>query len=188
MIINSLIKKSALAVLIAYGSVVWLTMWHEFGYGTRMSFPSNSSWPRDTMIILLPVMLAVWASMGLAQWLINRSQGRMSPGSQSMLTASLLGGLTTLSIILMESSRIFRTGIGNEVAIQVSVCRKIPLDSNLLLKTLLGILPSPQALRYHVLLQDGIYLALINLGLAIVLMLILEGFVRARNSYGLETA
>ena len=187
MTFNTLPKKSVLAVLIAFSSVAWLTVWHEFGFNTRMSFPSNSSWSRDTMIILLPVMLAVWVSVALAQWLINLSHGRMSPSTQSMLTASILGGLTTLSIILMEANRIFGTGIGNGVAIQLSLCRKIPPASNLLLKTLLWIFPSPQALRYHVFLQDGIYLALINLGIAIFLILILEGFMRGKNSFDHET-
>ena len=181
MILDTLPKKSALAVLIAFSSVVWLTLWHEFGYNTRMSFPSNSSWQRDTMIILVPVLLAVWISVALAQWLIDHFQERMSPTMQYMLTASILGGLTTLSIILMEASRGFRTGIGNGVAIQLSICRKIPPATNLLLRTLLGIFPTSQALRYHVFLQDGIYLALINLGMTIFLMLILEGFVRVLN-------
>ncbi len=189
MTLDTLAKKSALAVLITYGSVAWLTVWHEFGFNFRMTFPSNSSWARDTMIILLPVMLAVWVGIALAQWLINRFHGRMSPSTQSMLTASILGGLTTLSIILMEANRIFRTGIGNGVAIQLSICSKIPPASNLLLKTLLWIFPNPQALRYHVFLQDGIYLALINVGITIALMLILEGFMRreSNNSYDLET-
>ena len=188
MALDTLPKKSVLAVLIAYGSVAWLTAWHEYGFNIRMVFPSNSSWSRDTMIILLPVMAAVWVSIALAQWLIHRFQGRMSPSTQSILTASILGGLTTLSIILMESTRSFTTGIGNGVAIQLSICSKIAPASNLLLKTLLGIFPGPQALRYHVFLQDGIYLALINVGITIALMLIVEGFMkRESNSYDLET-
>jgi hypothetical protein len=188
MVINSIIKKSALAVLIAFCSVMWLSVWHEFGYGARMSFPAVSSLPRDTLIILLPVMLAVWGSTALAQWLINRSQGRMSPSTQSILTAAILGGMTSIAIILMEATRVFRTGISNEVAIQVSLCRRILLDSSFLLKTLLGIFPNPQAMRYHVLLQDGIYLALINLGISVLLIFILEGAVSAVNSRRLETA
>ena len=183
MTLDTLPRKSALAVLIAYCSVIWLTVWHEFGFNIRMSFPSNSSWPRDTLIILLPVMAAVWVGIALAQWLINRFQGRLSASTQSMLTASILGGLTTLSIILVEGNRIFRTGIGNGVAIQLSICGKILPASNLLLKTLLGIFSRPQALRYHVFLQDGIYLALINVGLTIFLMLILEGFMRRKSNF-----
>ena len=189
MTLNTLPRKSALAVLIASGSVFWLTMWHEFGYNnTRMSFPSNSSWSRDTMIILLPVMLAVWIGIAFAQLLIKRFPERMSPSTQSMLTASILGGLTTLSVVLLESSRFFRTGIGNGIAIQLSLCRRISPATSFLLRTLLGIFPSPQAFRYHIFLQDGIYLALINVGISIFLILILEGFMRRKNSsFDLET-
>jgi len=189
MTLNTLPKKSALAVLIASGSVFWLTMWHEFGYNnTRMIFPSNSSWSRDTMIILLPVLLAVWISIAFSQWLINRSHGSMSASTQSLLTASILGGLTTLSVILLESSRFFRTGIGNGIAIQLSLCRRISPATSFLLRTLLGIFPSSQAFRYHIFLQDGIYLALINVGITIFLILILEGLMRRkRSSYDFET-
>jgi len=182
MSINSFIKKSILAVMLAFGSVVWLTFWHKFGYGYRMEFPPISNWTRDVMIILLPVMLAVWVSAALTQWIARRSSRRISPWSQSMILVAILGGLTTISIILVEANRIFLTGIGNEVAIQISLCRKINPDGSLLLKTLLELLPSSQALRYHVLLRDGIYLALINVGITIVLILFFQGLVTIRNS------
>lgn len=189
MILNTLPKKSALAVLIAYGSIVWLKEWHQYVYTrSAINFPPVSSWLRDSMIVLIPVMLAVWVGVAIAQWLIERSKGRMSPSTQSILAAAILGGVTSSTIMLIENTRIFWTGIGNELAYLASICRILYPNGNLLLSILRWIFPSYQALRFHILLQDGFNLALVNLTITILLILILEGFVRVGNSHELETA
>jgi len=184
MILNTLPNKSALAAIIAYAGIVWLNEWHQFVYTrSAIEFPPVSNWLRDSMIVLIPVTLAVWVGIGLIQWIIDRFGRRMSPSTQSMLAATILGGLTSLSIILIETNRIFRTGIGNEFAFLASICGSIYPNGNLLLSILQWIFPGTQAFRFHILLQDGVNLALINLAITILLILILEGFVRGRNSY-----
>ena len=110
MLLNTLQKKSVLAVILAYSGVVWLKAWHQYGYSrSAIVFPFASNWLRDSMVILIPVLLAVWGGVALAQWLIDRFNGRMSSSTQSILMASILGGMTSLTIILMENNR----AIGN---------------------------------------------------------------------------
>ena len=188
MILNTLPKMSALAIFIAFGGVVWLNEWHKYGYSSiELTFPPVSSWLRDSMIVLIPVMLAVWLSIALAQRIINRFDQRMSPSTQSILTAAILGGVTSLTIILVENNRTIWTGISNELAILVSICGTLYPNGNLLLNTLQWAFPSYQATRYHILLQDGFYLALVNLTITIFLIFILEGFSRVGNSRNYET-
>jgi len=191
MILNTLPKKITLAILIAFGSVVWLNTWHQYVYTrTRIDFPPVSNRLRDTLIILIPVMLAVWIGAALTQWIINRSNGRMSVSTQSMLTAGILGCMTSITISLMESTRSIGTGIGNEFIFLASICNRVYPNGNLLLSTLKWLFPGARALRYHILLQDGANLMLFNLAIIIVLIIFLEGIglVRARNSYAPETA
>lgn len=188
MIFNTLPKMSVLAIFIACGGVVWLNEWHQYGYSsTALTFPSVSSWLRDSMIVLIPVMLAVWLGIALAQRIINRFDQRMSPSTQSILTAAILGGMTSLTIILMENNRTIWTGISNELAILASICGTLYPNGNLLLNTLQGAFPSYQATRYHILLQDGFYLTLVNLAITIILIFILEGFSRVRDYGNHET-
>lgn len=175
MILNTMPRKIALAILIAFGSVVWLNTWHQYVYTrSRVDFPPVSNRLRDTLIILIPVMLAVWIGAALTQWIINRSNGRMSLSTQSMLTAGILGGMTSISISLMESARSIGTGIGNQFLFLASICNKIYPNGNLLLSTLKLIFPGARALRYHILIQDGFNLALVNLTIIILLILVME--------------
>lgn len=184
MILNSLLKKSALAVIFAYGGVAWLNVWHQYGYSRSMLiFPSISSGLRDSMILLIPVMLAVWAGIALVQWLVNRSNGRMSISTQSILTAAILGGLSSITIIVMENTRFFFTGLGNEIAILASICRNLYPDGNFLLNLLQRLFSDYQAIRLHILLQDGFNLALVNLTITVVLILTLEGSVSLGKSH-----
>ncbi|MBI3241376.1 MAG: hypothetical protein HYZ49_03690 [Chloroflexi bacterium] len=181
MILDTLPKKSVLAVLIACGGIVWLNEWHQFAYSrSPINFPPVSNWLRDSMFVLIPVALAIWIGIALSQWLIDRFGGRMSPSAQSMLTAAILGGATSFAIILMEAGKIFQTGIGTEFAFLASICRSLYPDGNLLLSILQGIFPSTQAFRFHILLQDGFNLALANLTITILVIIILEGFVRGK--------
>lgn len=183
MIFNTLTKKSVLAVFIACGGVVWLNEWHQYGYSsTELTFPSVSSWLRDSMIVLLPVMLAVWFGLTLAQWIIDRFDHKLSPSTQAILTATLLGGATSLAFLLIENNQIILTGISTELAFIVSICRNLYSDGNVLLGALLWAFPGYLATRYHILLQDGFYLALVNMTITIFLMFILEGFAGVGNS------
>ena len=172
-----------LAIFIACGGVMWLNEWHQYGYSsTEINFPTVSSWLRDSMIVLLPVMMAVWLGVALAQWINNRFDHKWSPSTQSICLAILMGVVTSLVFMLIESSRVIWTGISNELAFLASVCRTLNPNSNLLLDTLERAFPSYQAARYHILLQDGFYLTLVNLAITIFLIFILEGFARVGNS------
>ena len=187
--INTNSRKFLLSILIAYGGVLWLNVWHQLGHNHGLISASPVLfWLRDSSIVLLPVMLAVWVAAAIIQRLSDRSNGGMPPLAHSLLSVGIMSILTSLPFIMIESNHSFRTGIGNGIAIQLSLCRRIPPATSFLLRTLLGIFPSPQAFRYHIFLQDGIYLALINVGISIFLILILEGFMRRKNSsFDLET-
>ena len=116
MILKTLPKKIVLAALISYSGILWLNLQHEFVYTrSAIQFPPVSNWLRDAMIVLIPVMLAVWIGIGLTQWVIDRFGRRLSSSTQSMLAAAILGGVTSLSIILIEANRVFQTGIGTSV-------------------------------------------------------------------------
>ncbi|MBK8419559.1 hypothetical protein [Candidatus Villigracilis saccharophilus] len=183
MILNTLTKKSVLAIFIACGGVIWLNEWHQYGYSsTELIFPSVSSWLRDSMIVLIPVLLAVWFGLRLAQWIIDRIDHKLSPSTQAILAATLLGGATSLAFLLIENNQIILTGISTELAFIVSICRNLYSDGNFLLSALLWAFPGYLATRYHILLQDGFYLALVNMTITIFLMFILEGVAGVGNS------
>lgn len=191
MMFNTLPRKITLALLIAFGSVVWLNTWHQYAYTrSRVDFPPVSNRLLDTLIILIPVMLAVWIGAAITKWIITRSSGRMSPSTQSMLAAGILGGMTSITVSLMESARGIGTGIGNEFVFLASICNKVYPNGNLLLSTLKLIFPSARALRYHILVQDGVSLMLFNLAIIILIIIIMEGIglVKAGNSYAQEKA
>ena len=177
MIFNTLPRKSILAIFIACGGVAWLNEWHKYGYSSaEVTFPPVSHWLRDSAIVLLPVMLAVWLGIEFAQRIINRFKQQMSPFTQSILVATLLGGATSLAFLLIENNRIIWTGISTELSFLVSICQTLYPNGNLLLRTLQWVFPSYQATRYHILLQDGFYLMLVNLAITIFLIFVLEGF------------
>jgi hypothetical protein len=189
--LNTLPKKITLAILIAFGSVVWLNTWHQYVYTrSRIDFPPVSNRLRDTLILLIPVLLAVWIGAALTQWIISRSNGRMSVSTQSILTAGILGGITSITISLIETTRGLGTGIGNQFIFLASICNRVYPNGNLLLSTLKWIFPGARALRYHILVQDGVSLMLFNLAIIILLIIIVEGIglLRNRNSYAQEAA
>lgn len=189
MLLNTLPRKFSLAIFIAFGSVVWLNKWHQYVYTrSRVDFPPVSNWLRDSMIILLPVLLAIWIGVALAEWITNRSNGRMSPSTQSIVTAAILGGMTSITISLIESARGIGTGIGNEFIFLASICNRVYPNGNLLLSILKWVVPGAQALRFHILLRDGTNLMLFNLAITVLLIMLMEGFafVRFRNSYAPE--
>jgi hypothetical protein len=135
---------------------------------------------RDTLIILLPVMLAVWIGAALTQWIINRSNGRMSVSTQSMLAAGILGGMTSITISLIESTRGIATGIGNQFTFVASICNRVYPNGNLLLSIIKGVVPGARALRLHILLRDEAYLMLINLAIIVLFILLMEGLALVR--------
>lgn len=182
MILNTIPQKSMLTVFIACGSVMWLKTWHQYGYSrSPISFPPFSSWWRDTLVIVIPVLLAVWIGILFAQRLIDRSKKRMSLLTQSALMAIILGGLTSIAIMFIENSKVIWTGIGNEYVFLASICSALYPDGNTLLSILQWIVPGYRALRLHILLQDGLNLMLFNLAITVLLIMLLDLFVNARN-------
>jgi hypothetical protein len=180
--IDTFPRKTALSVLIAYFSIIWLNEWHQYNFSrSPIVFPPVSNWLRDALIVALPVMLGVWAGISITRWLIACFRGRMSPSAQSMLMASILAGFTSSAILLIESTRAIGTGIGNEFLFLIGVCSSRLSKGSLVLNVLDHIFPRTQALRLHILLQDGFYLALVNLTIVIFLIIILEGSVQASN-------
>ena len=188
MILKTLPNKIVLAALISYSGILWLNLQHEFVYTrSAIQFPPVSNWLRDAMIVLIPVMLAVWIGIGLTQWVIDRFGRRLSSSTQSMLAAAILGGVTSLSIILIEANRVFQTGIGSDFIFLANICGRIYPNGNPMLSLLRWLFPITQAFRLHILLQDWFNLALINLAITLLLVIVFEGFGRTRNSFDLET-
>lgn len=164
-------------------SILWLKAWHQYGFSrTRIAFPPFSNWGRDSKIVLLPVLLAVWVGVALAQMLITRSGNKFTVSTNTILVACILAGIGTAAVILVEGSRVIGTGIGNEYVFLTSVCTNLYQDGNVLLNILRWMIPGTRALRLHILLQDGIYLAAVNLAVVIFLVFILETGMIARNS------
>ena len=173
--INSNSRKLLLTILIAYGGVLWLNVWHQIGHshGT-IGLSPLLYWLRDSIIILLPVMLAVWTGTAITQWLSDRSNGRMSPFAQSSLSVVLMGLLTSVAFIMIESNHSLRTGIGNDFALEVSICRTINSASYQMVETLFRSFSDFQIARIYVLLKDGISLILANMGITVLLTLTLS--------------
>lgn len=186
MTLDTLPRKFVLAILIAFGSIVWLNQWHRYIYTrSRIDFPRVSNNLRDTIIILIPVVLAVWIGVALSQWVINRFSGRMSPATQSILAAGILGGITSITITLTESIRNIGTGLATEFIFLASICNKVYPNGNLLLDALKWVFPDARALKFHILLRDGANLMIFNLAVIILVIMLMEGFsiVRNRNTF-----
>lgn len=179
MTINTPLKQFILAIFIACSSVLWLNQWHQYGY-TRspITFPPVSTWWRDAFILLIPLLLAVWLGSALAQRLAERFAGRFSPSMQIVVAAAILGGATTAAVLLMENTRIVWTGIGNELAFLANICGRLYPNGNWLLELLQSALPLGQAARYHILIQDGLNLILLNEGISLLAILLSEGITR----------
>ena len=171
--INSILKKFFLTVLVAYGGILWLYVRHKLGHdhGVVGAAPVQY-WLRDSIIVLLPVFLAVMIGTALVQWLVDRSNGRLSPKAQSALSVILLGVLTSAILLVIESNRTLRIGISNDFALEVSICESINFYGIPFLGSLLRNFSDFQLARVYVLLQDGISLALINMGITILLMVL----------------
>jgi hypothetical protein len=180
MILNTLIKKSALAVFIAFASIMWLNKWHEYVYSRgAVKFPPVSNWLRDSLIVLIPIMLAVWLGVALIEWLNTRLDERMSPIGKTILTAVILGTLTSLATILIEINRVIQTGISSEFSFVASICTRLYPSGTFILNILKSTFGG-EGLRIHIMLQDGFNLALINLALIILLIIIMEALPKAK--------
>lgn len=183
MIIDTLPKKFSLAVLISFGSVVWLYTWHEYGFSrTPLLFPPFSNESRDALIILIPVMLGVWISVQLTKWIVELTGRRMSTSNQAILAALITTSLITTLVMSIEGTRTIRTGFGNEFIFISSICGRLYPNGNWLLSLLRAIFPGLLALRLHILLQDGFNLALVNLAIIILSTLLMEGIGKVSKS------
>ncbi len=186
MIFNTVPKKFAVSILIACSSIVWLNKWHQYVYTrSRIDFPPVSNWVRDSIFVLLPIMLAIWTGVILTQKINNRFSRWMSASTQSMMTASVLAGMSTVMILFVEGSRNIATGIGYEYVFLASICNRVYPNGNTLLDILKWVFPGAQALRLHILLRDGANLALFNLAIIILVIMLHEGFlfVRTQNFF-----
>ena len=182
MVFNTLPKKFAVSILIACGSIVWLNKWHQYVYTrSRIDFPPVSNWVRDSILVLIPIMLAVWAGAILTQRITDRFGNWMSASTQSMVTASILGSMSTMMILLVEGSRNMATGIGYEFVFLASICNRVYPNGNTLLDILKRVFPGAQALRLHILLRDGANLALFNLAIIILVIMLHEWFLFVRT-------
>ena len=182
--LNTLPRKLILASLLAFGSVRWLNIWHQYGFSrSPIDFPVVSSWWRDSFALFLPIVLAVWLGNVIAEGFMRVSVGRISASTQSMLAAAILSIITTLTVIAVEGNRNLATGIGNEFIILASLCGKLYPQGTMLLNMLKLIFPSVLALQYHTLIQDGINLFFVNLALTILMLLLTETFAaRQKNT------
>ena len=173
--INTNSKKLLLALLLAYGGVLWLNVWHQIGhsYGTIGSSPVVY-WLRDSVIVLLPALLAVFLGTGLSQWLGNRSNGRLSPRAQNFLSVVFVSGLSALAFVLIESNPSLRTGIGNDFALEVSICRTINSTSFQMVDSLLRNFSDFQVARFYVMLKDGVSLFAVAMGITVLMILTLS--------------
>ena len=186
--LNTILKKSTLAVLVAVGSVVWLNKWHEYVYSHgAVKFPPVSNWLRDSLIVLIPVMVAVWLGVAIIDWLNNRLGERLAPTGQIILTAAILGSLTSLATILIEINRVIQTGLSSQFSFVASICTRLYPSGTLILNTLKSMFGG-EGLRIHIMLQDGANLALINLTLIILSIIIMEAFSNLPLPYQTQTA
>ena len=170
---NTLSKKIVLTVLVAFGGILWLNVWHQIGHSHEVIAASSPilNWLRDSVILLLPVMLAVWIGTVIAQWIGARSNGRISILAQSSLTIALVGILTSIVLVVVEANRFLRTGIGNDFALMVSVCRTINSSSFQIVDAIFSNFSRFETARLHVILQDLSSLTLVNLVITLLAML-----------------
>ncbi len=144
--INSNSKKFLLSILIAYGGGLWLNVQHHLEGGHEANELSPLlHWLRDSTLAIIPIVVAVWIAAALVQWLIARSNGRMSQASQSALTA------VTLAVF---SGSAFAFGIPIHAALfDAQLHEDLPLALHML--------------------REGSLVALVNLAITLLLMLTL---------------
>ena len=184
--IDTFSKKMALAIMTACGGVLWLKIWHQYIYTRNpASFPPASTWLRDSMVVFIPVVLAVWTGSGISQSLLAHPR-LDSPSTRSVMSVFILGGLASVAIVLIEGSRFFLTGIGNEFVFLSNICGKIFSRSNILLNVLQSFFPDYRAVQLHILMQDGFYLILFNLVVTILFILVMEGMLSVKSARNRE--
>jgi hypothetical protein len=134
--------------------------------------------------------LAVWLGVALIEWLNARFGARIAPAGQTILTAAILGSLTSLATILIEINRALQTGISSQFSFVASICTRV-YQSGTFGYFLLSILKSTfggEGLRIHIMLQDGFNLTLINLALIILSIMVMEVFSKPAIRHQTQTA
>ncbi len=181
MISKNVYQKIFLAVVFAMGDVLWLKIWHQYGYSDfPLIFPYLSSWWRDAFIVLFPVALAVWVGAYLAERILDRSPWQITGSSRSVITAFLLGTMASAVFAIVENDKQILTGFGNEFVYLTSICGALYPEGTFFLDLLKSLLTDIKAFRMHILLQDWFYLALFNFAITVLWMLISEGLFRPR--------
>ena len=173
--LNSFSKKFVLAILIAFGGVVWLNVWHrlEHDHGLINSMPV-SNWLGDSLIVLLPIMLVVWGGLALSQRLIDRSSRRMHSWLQTGLKAAVLGILSAAVLVLFETNTSLQTAISDDFAFKVSVCRMILFTDNAFHNFLLENFTNIQISQMYIASKDAASLVLIIMGITLLLDLTIK--------------
>ncbi len=192
--IESISQKIVMTVLVAFGGVLWLNVWHQIGHNSHEVIEGASTmtyWLSDSITVLLPVLFVIWGGSFLAQWLEDRFSGRISSKALTALTVILLGGLTSTLLVAVEATRILPTGMRNDFALIVSVCRTVNSASFQIVDALFRNISNLQTERLHVILQDWSTLALANLVIVFLAMLVfndVESHIAAMPSFQLNKA
>lgn len=169
---QSIFGKVLLSLVLAYGGVLWLGVWHHVSHEfTSPAAQPVMNWLRDSAIVLLPVMLAVFAGTTLVQGLDKLTKGRLPSALQNVLSVLLAGFFSAAALVWIESGTFLQTGIGRDYAFEVSICRAINSTSFQAVDAFFSSLSDFQVARLYVSLKDFSSLLVVNLGLTAVLSL-----------------
>jgi len=145
-------RKTVLAIFVAFGGVGWLDVWSRLRHAQVLSSPvSISTWLRDSLIVLPPVLLAIWLGVEFTQRLFKPA----NKAGRVMLDLLILGGLTAIAILLIQNNTRLGTGIGNDFSLKVSICKTLFLKASPFFKAFLDHFSSAQISRLYVSLTDG---------------------------------
>ena len=181
--INKSSRIFLLALLMTYGSLLWLNVWHEisYQYGVLKLSPFRNLFS-DSALVFLPVIAAVWVAASIIQWITDGFDGRMSPKLQTVFSVLIPSLLVSAVLLMVENNRNLHTGIGRDLSLAVSICGSIHADGfSFPWNLIMGEVPSYQSYRVYVLLQDAANLLLANLGIALLFALSIE---KVENAWG----
>ncbi len=174
--INTSFRNIFLAIMTSYGGLLWLNAWHQYHeHGIFGALPFFN-WARDLVIVVGPVLLAVWIADGLSRWLSERLKWKSSNFSQSVIMVFILSVLAATVLVSIEANNhFFRTGIGRGLSLLVSICitnnyiAGIPFFAGLF-----NNLSDFMITRNYLILQDWLGLLMVNLGISSLVMLALK--------------
>jgi len=167
-----IVKKFSLVVLLSLGSILWLNVWHRLEHEHGLSSPEPVlNWLRDALLFLLPVMAAVWFGGLILQRWLDRSAKQRGTRMQIVLSSVVLGGFSTLVVILMESNNFLHSAVGNDFALKASLCRALISNGSPILDLLSRMFSTMQLAKMYVALGDFATLTLVNAAITSLWML-----------------